>query len=80
MKAVSVDSLGAQFRGQRKRLRNRRQIGMEGRVEACDLRNTGEVLLRKIDGRQCRWRVKRREDSGVFEFPHDRAIDEAMLR
>ena len=68
VKSVTLNPFRLQFLRDRKETRDRRQFGMEGRVETRRLRKSRKMLLCAADDRQSRWNMQRREGGCRFEL------------
>ena len=68
VKSITLDTLELQFPGDRKDMRNRRQLGVKCRVETRRLRKSRKMLLCEADDRQSRWNMQRCEGDRPFEL------------
>ena len=79
VKSITVDAIRSQFQRDRQCARHIRHPSVKCRIEAGDLRQPREVLLRETNDRQCRRIVQWREGGSRFELPQHGVVDQAMV-
>ena len=78
MKSIALDAVRSQFQRDRQRARDIRHPSVKCRIEAGDLWQLREVLLRESNDRQRRRIVQWRKGGGRFDLPQHGVVDQAM--